>query len=394
MKRLIRHILYLISVLIVTSCSQGIEEPSVQSPDQDLVEFYLDFPTRSVGVDKNSSTLDPLSDYFVMNSSLLLISQRTNYVSISFEDKNSDGSKNELLYKYVWEGKEANEESSGNTPDWESGYNFKPLSAWRNPMNWSNVMARGAFGNSFAFGAIYYPVENQSRSDIETDQSTLNNLKKSNILGAYHLTDKLYERFRFRLYHLMACMKVTILVPGVDPDDQTKGYNVRNINGTMLGLNKDFTIDWGARGSEEPPILKADETVTTVADIKMYLQPSDGERVEEEWDLSNFGLEGNAMVRKYTFMALFPPQTLSNTDNILQFDIMSEGSKTQVAAKYFWSTSQLLTHLQVSAGTITNLILYLPIEDNNALMIKSEILEWGQNDTIVTITPEEQEGKD
>lgn len=391
MKRLKRHILYLISVLIVTSCSQGIEESSVESPDQDLVEFYLDFPTRSVGVDNTSSTLDPLSDYFEKNSSLLLISQRTNYVSISFEDNNSDGSKNELLYKYVWEGegKEAQEETSGNTPNWEIGYNFKPLSTWKNPMNWSSVMARGAFGNSYAFGAIYYPVENQSRSDIETDQSILNNLKKSNLLGAYHLTKSLYERFRFRLYHLMACMKVTILVPCVDPDDQTKGYNERTILGTMLGLNKDFTIDWGARGSEEPPILKADETVTTVANIKMYLQPSEGPREEKEWDLSNFGLEGKAKVREYTFMALFPPQTLSNTDNILEFDIKREGSETVTAAKYYWSTSQLLTHLQVSAGTITNLILYFPVEENNALMIKSEILEWGQTDTIVTITPEE-----
>lgn len=376
--------LLLLSTSLI-SCNNQDSEPFAS--EEETMEFYLDFPTRSVG--KDDGSLDPLNDYFTLNESILLIGQRTQTQSLNFDDYGEDGAKNSLLYKYVWNGKEANE-SNGNSPNWETGYNFKPLASWGNILTASNIQAHGAFGNSYAFGALYYPVDNSQKSEIETDQSKLDALKKSNLLGTYHQAEIYTERLRFRLYHLMACLRVTILVPvsKTDEENGTTGYDERTITSTLLNLKKDFVIDWGNRASEEAPLLKEDETTNERADITMYPHPVTGDREIKNQDLSYFDMEGNDEVREYTFSGLFPPQTISKTDNILRFDVMQANSKTKVETSYYWSTSQLLTNIQMSPGTITNLVLYFPRGENNALLIKSEILDWNHADSTVTITPE------
>lgn len=383
-------ILSLLFSVCFFSCRQEEIEQDVVPSGEDLVDFTLEFPTRSVGKDMTESTLDPLSDYFTAEESILLIGQRTQNHSLTFDETNADGSQNDYLYKYVWDNKEANE-AGGDSPNWTTGYNFKALESWKNPLTWSSVIGHGALGNSFAFGALYYPIDNSERTSVETDQSDIEGLKKSNILGTYHQTNSIYERFRFRLYHLMACIRVTILVP-VQKTVEGKGVTGfdgdRKIDATMLKLIKDFTIDWGELPSDYPPYLMADESTGTPSDIKMYPHPVDAPREIKEWDISNFGLEGTDEVKEYTFTGLFPPQTLSKTNNILQFDIFAQNSSRNKDTSYVWSTSQLMANLKVTAGTITNLVLYFPREDNNAILVKSEILDWGKTDTTVTITPE------
>lgn len=370
------------------SCSQE-EDMVIGDEIDDAVNFTLDFPTRSVGAETtDESNLDPLYDYFNKNESILLIAQRTQDHSISFEDNNGDGD-NQYLFKYVWNGDEANTLESDKTPNWGSGYNFSSLESWENPLTWSTAIKNGAFGSSYAFGALYYPIDNSIRNSIEDNQSELEGLKKSNILGAYHLTESLYERFRFRLYHLMACIRVTIQIPDkrTEEDGGFTGYDDRVFKAYMLNVQKDFVIDWGAGSSEEPPILRADDSSETrPTKINMFETPvTNHEPVEI--DLSNYGLEGTDYVRQHTFTVLFPPQTLSNTKDILQFDMMRANGR-QVDIQFTWSTSQLITNLQVSPGTITNLVLYFTREENEALLVRSEITDWTHTDTTVTVTPE------
>lgn len=361
----------------------------IEIEENEDINFVLEFPTRSVGEETVNSSLDPLKNYFKKNSSILLISQRTNNHSISFDDYLGTDL-NKYLYKYVWDGNEASPLEGNGTPNWVTGYNFSCSPDWKNPLNWSTVMGNGAFGSSYAFGALYYPEDNSERSSVETDQSTQRGLNKSNMLGAYHLTESIYERFRFRLYHLMACIRVTILVPDeiMDEEKGKTGFGIRNISGTILNLNPNFSIDWGARSSEEPPILKADVATDPkdFKNIKMFSEPSEDKIIE--WELSYFGLEGKDKVREYTFTGLFPPQTLSNTDNILKFEIYKERSTRDIDETYYWSTSQLTTSLQVSPGTITNLVLYLPRTANNAILVKSEIIDWNKSDVDVTLIPD------
>ena len=379
------------TVLMAAGCS-GTDDVLPDTPDgvdDDFMHFRLDFPVHtSAEPEVTGSNLDPLTNYLNKEESVLLISQRTQDHSISFEDF-IGSSTNAYLFKYVWDGTEAESVESGMAPNWESGYNFFPMEGWGNMLNWTAAIRNGAFGSSYAFGALYYPVENEQRTAVEPDQTTLEGLGKSNVLGAYHLTESLYERFRFRLYHLMACIRVSILIPEerTDAETGTTGFPERTVNATALGLQRDFVIDWGARSSEEPPILKADETLATRSNINMFAHPVAGTRETEEIDLTNFSLEGSDKVRRYTFTVVFPAQTLSNTDNILQFDIMNQRG-TRVESTYYWSTSQLMNNLQVSPGTITNLILYLPREENNALLIRSEIIDWNHTDASVTVVPE------
>lgn len=384
------HISLLIVMSFFMGCNQINEEPNIVVSDNQEIDFTLYFPTRSVGNELETSILDPLNDYFTKDESVLLISQRTQNRSLSFKDEIDDGSKNDYLFKYVWDGTEAETSESGNLPNWGNGYNFKSSSGWGNPLTWTTVMNHGAYGNTYAFGALYYPKDNSEKSSVETDQSSLDNLKKSNILGTYHQTENLYERFRFRLYHLMACIRVTILVPYLKTDDVngTTGFDERNIVANLLNLKKDFTIDWANLSSEERPVLKEDENITTTTNIKMYLQPVSGDRQNVVWNLSNFGMEGSDEVIEYTFTGLFPAQFISNSTNLLKFDIMQKNSTRNIETSYYWSSIQLSTSLQISSGTITNLVLYFPRGDNNAILLKSEILDWNHADTNVTITPE------
>ena len=378
-----------LTVSFLSGCNDY--EATVEADKEDNLIFSLDFPSRSVGNDITVSNLDPLENYFNEEKSVLLIAQRTQNHSISFDDYNGD-TKNGYLFKYVWDGKEANPIEGEKTPNWEAGYNFKNLVGWDNPLNWTKVISNGALGSSYAFGALYYPIDNEQRSSIEEDQSTLDGLGKSNLLGAYHLTESLYERFRFRLYHLMACIRVTILVPAKTENDDPKnpGFDERNMKAYMLKMKKDFIIEWGDRSSEEPPILKDDESVSDRYNITMYPHPVTGNRDPFEIDLSYFGIEEpeTDQVRAYTFTGLFPPQTLSNTDNILEFALMRSKTSNNVDTRYYWSTSQLIANLQVSPGIITNLVLYLPRTENNAILLRSEIIDWDQTDASFTLTPE------
>lgn len=388
-RRFIYKFFLFIYIIIIPGLSGCIMEDgydSGTSTESDPQNLFINFPTRGNGLTFDTDvTLDPLASYFDKEKSVLLIAQRTNVQSISFNDMLNDAA-NHYLYKYVWDGTEA--QVAPDTPNWESGYNFIPYPAWSNTLNWETVISNGAFDNSYAFGALYFPVLNEQISSVATDQSNLESLMMSNILGTYHLTENLYERFRFKLYHVMACIRVTILVPEYQTNEESgaTGFNEATVEGQLLGVQPNFTIDWGSRSSEEPPIVKNDETMPETADIIMYPHPVEGTREVVEYDLSDFGLSGNEKVREYTFTVLFPSQTISNTSNILRFLIM-ENIGT-VSASYVWSTSQLSTNLQVSSGTVTNLILYFPRTENNALLIKSEILNWNQADTDVTLTPE------
>lgn len=389
MKKLYTYGLMIALTCPVAGCGQDDDNTGIREMIDDAIIFALDFPSRSVGAETTEeSNLDPLLHYFNESESILLIAQRTQDHSISFEDNNGDID-NQYLFKYVWDGEEANTMESDKVPNWGSGYNFTPLESWSNPLTWTTAINNGAFGSSYAFGALYYPVENEARNAIEEDQSELEGLKKSNILGAYHLTQSLYERFRFRLYHLMACIRVTIQVPEArtDEDNGTTGYEERVFKAYMLDVQKDFVIEWGTGSSEEPPILRADETSTNrPGKVQMYETPVNGHDLKEI-DLSNYGLEGKDMVREYTFSVLFPPQTLSNTKDILEFDMMNARGN-RVETYFYWSTSQLIKNLQVSPGTITNLVLYFTREKNEALLVRAEILDWTHTDTTVTVTPE------
>lgn len=355
---------------------------------EDMI-FSLEFPTRA-SAEGSSSGLDPLTNYFEKEKSILLIEQRTTEHSINFNDNNVN-EKNKYLYKYVWDGVEAQPEESGEIPNWQAGFNFKTQEEWNNPLVWKTVKDNGAFNASYAFGALYYPVENKIRTSIETDQNTPDGLGKSNILGTYHRTQALYERFRFRLFHLMACIRVNLLVPEsrIDEINGLTGYDERIVTAKLLNLQKDFHIEWGTSSSDEPPVLKADESSSSLkTDINMYAHPVDNTREVIEVDLSYFGDKGTDNVRVYTFSGLFPAQTLSNIDNILQFDIMDRNGE-EIETNYYWSSSKLISNLQISQGTITNLVLYLPRIGNEVILVTSNIIDWDCSDTSLTLTPED-----
>ena len=251
---------------------------------------------------KNEEILLP---EFVVDQSNLYVSQKTkksNPFQQHFQEQ--DAEESTPTYKYVY--------YYNPNADWEKGFNFKPADGNQivqddgstvngNALNWDDVGRFGSFGNGYSLFAMYYPVDNVPKLKVQTDQSTLENLMKSDIMGAYHSTSALYSRVRFRMFHLMVYLKVNLYVP-VFRDDMTKGGKQQNSSGYLRGdLTKaevvhsftDIGMEWGAiRGSDTAPKVvsvyykdddstgereRLDETSTTfledylnLPDIQMY----------------------------------------------------------------------------------------------------------------------------
>lgn len=229
---------------------------------------------------KNEEILLP---EFVVDQSNLYVSQKTKK-SNPFQDPEIEDST--PTYKYVY--------YYNPNADWEKGFNFKPVTdddnqieqpdgttVNGNALNWDDVGQNGSFGNGYSLFAMYYPVDNVPKLKVQTDQSTLENLMMSDIMGAYHSTSALYSRVRFRMFHLMVYLKVNLYVP-VFRDDMTKGGKQQNSSGYLRGdLTKaevvhsftDIGMEWGAiRGSDTAPKV-----------VSVYYKEDDstGERLDE-----------------------------------------------------------------------------------------------------------------
>lgn len=242
------------------------------------------------------------------------------------KDENYKMPNNIYLYEY----------SRKDDATWSDGYNFKVMSKCSDPISWSTVKSNGSIGNSFVFYAFcdnLKDLEPRGSEDLNPDWvGTGENLyyhhayggkwKKSDnvpapydysndwhahhyqnhcgvpdFMGAYHTTSTLFSRPRFKFYHLLAYVRVTLYVPVVDTyrdkDPNNKDQEVErmtgydetafvlsnegeNLNygaGVWIGNNTSgqrtartrFTIDWNANRSsdKDAPLTQVLTNATT-----------------------------------------------------------------------------------------------------------------------------------
>lgn len=362
----------LISFLFLISCKDTKE---VKPETQKKNSFSIYASTRTEEDDNNdvvtssNGITDILEDEFIDGFSQIYISQRGNNLDPSFEDLESDN-----LYTYSYYENPA--------ASWESGYNFAPVG--NKELDWKNIQNIGQMSNGYVFFSLYFPQDNKVRFKVEQDQSFLDNLRKSNVLGARHTTDKIDSRLRFRFYHLMAFLNVYLYVPVYHESDNSGFLNNALEEGDVLNINPYFRINYsGDAGADQAPSVEIIQD-SPLENVMMYLHPVSevtSINVRDFYPASEIKTDE---VRKYTLSVLFPAQNIQQGD-FLRFQLHTPGGTIK---KYLFSTNTQSISLQIEKGKVAQLGLYLPRNDNKTVVVNAEILEWNNSSSEMNVVEE------
>lgn len=402
MKNALKKIyLVLMVAAVLSGCSTENDLP-VPSVGSDPVYFEIEFATRADGDEGDGgegetetpenpgipTTPAPdypsLTEYFVDGTSVILISQRGDRMSLDFNDEvpsQTDPSilvPNRNLYKYVY--------YTNPDANWDQGYNFQPYG--NNALDWV-YMESERLNGEYALGALYYPGGVTVYNEVQEDQSIYNNLLKSNILGAWHRTNLFHDRIRFRFYHLMSAIRVTLLIPAWDSTDNTGFGEDAAQSAQLLKIKKAFNIDFPVASTEEPPTLQVTEAPETY-DINMYLDEVSND--VEEINLKDIYYEFPdkiEKIRRVTFTVLLPVQQLTSDGPAMRFWLKS---MSDVDISYVWYTRDIEDNssFKVSKGAVTNMVLYLPRVATNAILVDSYIDPWIEAESEFNVMPDDE----
>lgn len=366
---------WLVSLFLMFVACQNQEEVTSTSTKGNEVEFDIIFPTRADGDGNVTDYREDLENYFGGKNEedlpVLLVSQRTGSMLFNFEE----GSPNR--FKYYW--------THDKTATWESGYNFKS----DNPLNWDRIQGFGPNGSTFDFAALFFPRDYEYSQQIESDQSNDEDFMSSDVLGALHTTSALYDRLRFRLYHLMSKMRIVLYIPKYDKDSNT-GFTlgIGDVDGWATQFRTDYSVEWGDMNSDLKPVARPVSTSDNinVADIKMNRKTLS---TDKDWD--NFTLDLTPFsimdmdednVYKFTFEVILPQQEVPG--DFLRFSVRGQ--------TYIFSMSNQTqggNSFKLTSGNISQVRLYLPRTDNRLVLLKATILDWDNASADFTITPDE-----
>ena len=228
-------------------------------------------------------------------------------------------------------------------------------------------------GNGYIFFSMYFPQDNKVRFNVESDQSEIENLRKSNVLGARHTTDAIDSRLRFRFYHLMAFLNVSLYVPIYDETTNSGFLDDALEEGVVLDINRLFNINYSADvGADQAPSVKLQENAY-LENVRMYIHPESEITEINVSDFYPYAENPTDKVRKYTLSAIFPAGQNIQEGDFLRFQLHTPGGSLK---KYVFSASIQNITLQIEKGSVTQLGLYLPRNENNTIVINAEILDW------------------
>ena len=325
------------------------------------------------------------------DTSVLFVSQMT-------EDSNpfiTDGSI--FSYQYFNEGEET---GWLDPPEGPGGYNFTPR-VNTIPLEWKDIKATGYYQNGYALYALYYPVDNTIRYDVETDQSSVESLMKCDVLGAYHSTSALFTRIKFNLFHLLVYLKVTVFVPIYDETSKTGYFSDAFQEATLLNAYKDFVIDWSAiRSSDTEGPVTIYNTAGERSDIIMYAHPRDVDTdkiVDLRYkDYLNDTFTEQPVVGDYdkvrvmNFSVIVPaqPGDFAQSD-FFKFVFRTPSGEDKA---YFFNFSQYAggtnSDIKMSQGTLQHFILYLPRKGRQAVLMNADVKNWEDYYTELPLSPD------
>lgn len=361
-------------------------------------------------IDYSNWDIDELTPYSIDfdENSVIQVSQKTRFKN-PFETP-------ETTYDFAYV-------SGREDASWENenSFNFTAVES-DNTLDWNKIGENGSWNGGFGLFSLYFPIENtpRQRTDDEgairysvmQDQSTLDNLKKSDILGAYHTSSKLFSRVRFRLFHLMTYLRVRLYVP-VYKDELHTGYRENALEyATLNNVTPEFIIDWDiARSSDtQGPVLKA---LDGEDEIRMYQHPIEGGHKIMKIKFNDFLINGYFdqglgegveydHVRVYDFSVLIPVQkgmlnedgqkgNFADTEFLNFYFRTNSGAITRYYFKQEQSANNTQSSLELNQGVYQYLQLYLPRIGNQAVCVSSSVNPWLEMGSDMLLTPEENE---
>ena len=393
------HIFLVLFALLVSCSTAGLQEQPEEFVGEELtsVSVAREQPLAASGIDTSDSGSDVISTRGFTEGSKLYFSQQSSTLSPNFS--NTDENATPFLYIYEYQ----------EDPDasWDDIYTFNfTCIEDRKAFNWRAAKQLGSVGNAFSFYAFYFPVDNERRFSVETDQRgdaedlyDTSNFEKSDILGAYHATSSLYTRMRFRLFHLMVYLRVKIYVPVYQDTGEDSPENPRYSgfgegalqSAEVINAYTDFSIDWSANRSSDTEAPLVQTNTGNKKTIVMYRHNGDEDAIIEDFNVREYYSGGSLTtddVREYNFSVLFPPQEFGN-NYFLRFVLKS--SDNSLKYYYFAANRMFSGLLGLTQGTLQELDLYLPRTTNETILVGAKILPWGSSSTEMTVTEEKSD---
>lgn len=412
LSRLMKNYLYIFLLLFLfTNCSDTeINEngESLLSPNGGSGVF-VNFGTRSEGWDIDKDYEESLAaigdeegpneekpyiiDHFE-DGDILFISQLGTTVDPTLENIQTNENnkpnydkftikKNLYIYQY---------KTPESPTDWTEGSNFVPfINTQKNdstPMNWSYIKNLGSVGNAFSFFALFQgnnqtpnfrtvTFMNYAGDEAEYAPHSAEELgKRYGLFGAYHATSSLYTRMRFRMYPLFNLIRVTLLIPAQEDNDDEPGYSGFAANAFMnnwyagnnsaqrypgvwfgvpqwavettaalssIGINTSFKINWRASRSsdKDAPLIQSGNENTNVSFYLLRYDKDDPYAEHPVFRLDNVKRffpnyvnenhpdEDYDMVRRYEWIAYYVPQSKFNSsafNALLSIRLLTPGS--------------------------------------------------------------------
>lgn len=408
---------WLISILTLTffsSCTDNDRVLPEENRGAIVDEITVTKGTRANDVTDEDGEIMTANEF--SEGSILYISQMGTTANPGFLEGNATEGNFCPLYKYVY--------SENTNANWYQEYNFKPSD--NSPITWDDIKKYGNVGNAFSLYAMYFPGQ-EVRFDVEADQRKQDDFQKSDIMGAYHATSSLYTRLRFRLFHLMVYLKVTLYVP-VYSEHTSNNETEMSFSGFRPGAMqapyvanayKSFNIEWRANRSSdtEAPLTQAtrenptkiimyqhhdvDKDKTICLDVSKYYTgdfigvckcqkeggvPCDDCKCECYKEGGPSACKCDE-VHVYNFSVLFPAQSFG--DNFLCFPLKAPDDEN-IIKYYYFSGSQIVggdnENYSLTQGTLQHLSLYLPRLKNETILVGAKILPWSEAETDMTVT--------
>ena len=378
------YIFFLLFILI-SGCNSS--DKDINDTEDVLAVTESHFSVNIRSRDDSNNSVNILEDDFIPEISQLFISQMGTMINPSF---NSSETTN--LYQYTY--------YNNSDASWNAGTNFKPNKD--KAVNWNDIKNRGLVGNVYSLYAMYFPYGNSIISDgnngfsVQTDQSTLDNLRKSNILGAYHATSSLFTPLKFRLFHLTVYLQVNVFLPAFDPNDNT-GFKENALQDAfVLNVNPNYIIEWRAlRASDiEAPLVVLNNSEDT-SNIRMYSHIAPGNspdraklKMNEFYGDLDMEMEEDD-VYVLPFSVLIPPQGTNFSDNdFLKFSFATPGGSVK---NYYYAakTQQVGGSFGMTQGVLQVLNLYIPRNGDGIILVSAEVLPWTPADTNMNVTKKE-----
>lgn len=381
--------------MILISCSEKNGQPDIDVYNETVTEISVAYnlPVSADGISMTDNDTDSQDDDLITelpgddvtpiinndfpDDAILYFAQLAPNAAPDFSSKTPSYP---YIYKYNY--------TKDPEADWDYGYNFK-VGNDEIPIEWKTVKQVGSVGNGFKFFAFYFP-GNEVNFSVFTDQSTEENLSKSDIMGAYHVTSSLYSRLRFNLFHLMVHLRVTLYVPVLKEetagsDNAYSGFKKNSLQGAYLrNAQTGINIEWYTDRSSDTEAPMTQPTNTS-SSIKMYEYDRNGKQ-HPLTDITRFYPDAKYDkddVRVYNFSVIFPSQTFG--DNFMYFVLKDIDGNYRY---FYFSGSQIsgLGEYGLTQGTLQQLYLYLPRFSNETLLVKANVLPWTDAVTDMTVS--------